>query len=68
MAYKVGSFFILIRGKMKGSNHEWLISGVYGPTDYTPRTAFFEELGSIKQSWLGLWCLRGEFNEVRESK
>lgn len=66
MDYKVNSFSVLIKEKKKSSDYEWLISGMYCPTNYTLTIAFFEELGSIRLSWSGPCCVGGDFNEVRE--
>lgn len=52
----IGSFFVSIHGRIKGSEDFWLILGIYG-CDSRLSQVFFEELQSMREVWLG-------FNEV----
>ncbi|XP_068649177.1 uncharacterized protein [Aristolochia californica] len=43
----------------------WCVGGVYGPTRYRDRNAFWEELNTLKQNWNLPWIFAGDFNAIR---
>lgn len=59
-----GSFFVLIRGRIKTLDDLFMITEVYGPCDGSLLIVFLEELWGIRDDWSGPWCLVGDFNEI----
>lgn len=65
-AYWPETFSMSIRGCLKNASSEWVITIVYGPCDHVASQKKFLELESLRGRWTGPWCIRGDFNEVRE--
>lgn len=49
-------------------NNKWLVTTVYGPTNYQCRNDFWRELDATRARWSGAWCLGGDFNVIRFSE
>ena len=41
---------------------QWIFTSVYGPVLSNLKEDLWEELGSVRGLWLGLWCIEGDFN------
>ncbi|XP_058078824.1 uncharacterized protein LOC131227097 [Magnolia sinica] len=61
----VGSFSISATLRNSVSSKDYLICSVYGPTNFSLRSAFWKELSSICQSFNGPICFAGDFNSIR---
>ena len=59
---EIGSFSITCLFKNVEDEFMWAFTGVYGPLERRNQEIFWEELGSLKSLWGGLWCLGGDFN------
>lgn len=53
-----------VKGKRKGTDDEWLITGVYGSCVQELKPLFFQELNDLRNLFTGLWCIWGDFNEI----
>ncbi|XP_071694495.1 uncharacterized protein [Rutidosis leptorrhynchoides] len=60
-----GEFFLAIRGKVIGCEHEILIVNIYGPHGDVKKKRFWESLNNLLQIANVEWILCGDFNEVR---
>lgn len=49
---------------MRGSNVEWMATGIYGPCPANSKQPFFDELEIIRGRWSGSWYVCGDFNEI----
>ncbi|XP_021980789.1 uncharacterized protein LOC110876940 [Helianthus annuus] len=57
--------YLIIKGRLKGSGKKINIANVYGPQDYQNKKSLWERLSLEMAGSEGLWCLLGDFNEVR---
>ena len=62
----IGDFFVSICLKMDNLK-EWWFSGIYDPPSASSRRKFWDELMGLCEICGGNWCLRGDFNVVRNS-
>ena len=60
----IGDFFVSICLKMDNLK-EWWFSGIYDPPSASSRRKFWDELMGLCEICGGNWCLRGDFNVVR---
>lgn len=58
------TFSISVRGRVRGLEVEWLVTGVYGPCVSDLKQPFFDELLEIRAQWSDSWCVCGDFNEI----
>ena len=61
---EIGHFSVTCMFKNVEDGFLWAFTGVYGPVKRCKRELFWEELGSLKGLWEGLWCIGGYFNTV----
>ena len=59
-----GRFFLCSVTDVEGKKLRSFFIGVYGPMKRCKRELFWEELGSLKGSWEGPWCIGGDFNMI----
>lgn len=45
-------------------NQSWLFSGVYSPTDWNWKEAFWRDLASNSDRFNGPWLCAGDFNSI----
>ncbi|CAL5414539.1 unnamed protein product [Camellia sinensis] len=55
---------ILLSGTLF-SSFDCVIINVYGPNEVVKRKETWDSLVRLKSSFLGPWCLEGDFNEIR---
>ena len=64
MEVEIGHFSVTCIFKNTEDGFQWAFTGVYGPVERNKSELFWEELGSVKGSWEGPWCIGGDFNMV----
>ncbi|KAJ0788215.1 putative RNA-directed DNA polymerase [Helianthus annuus] len=57
--------FLIVKGRLKGNGQRINIANVYGPQNYQNKRQLWEKLKLVMEGSVGLWCLLGDFNEVR---
>lgn len=58
------TYSVSIKGSLRGSNKNWVITEVYGPTNCNLQSEFLAKLERSKSMWNGPRCIGGDFNEV----
>ena len=60
----LGEFSVSILMDNEGSSN-WWFSGVYGPSKAYFRDRFWDEVAGLSSLYGKKWCIRGDFNAVR---
>ena len=49
---------------MLDGSFTWVFTSVNGPQTRVDKLRMLEELGRVRDSWPGPWCVGGDFNEI----
>ena len=57
-----GVFFVSCSFRNVEDDFQWIFTSVYGPVLANLKEDLWEELGSVRGLWSGLWSIGGDFN------